>query len=86
MISNFEPNRALARLRRAADGHQQGRLAGAVGADQGDDLALVHMQIDAAQRLDVAVERVDAGDFQHCRHAIYLRAPLAGMSSSASPR
>ena len=44
----------------AADGHQQRRFAGAVGADQGDDLARLDFHIDALQRLDGAVEGVNA--------------------------
>jgi hypothetical protein len=32
------------------------RFAGAVGADQRDDLAFVDVEIDALQRLDLAVE------------------------------
>src|SRR3954453_18667286 len=46
----------------ARDGPQRRRLAGAVGADQRDDLALVDLERDALQRLDRAVERVDVLD------------------------
>src|SRR5262245_41321236 len=45
----------FARARLAADRHHQGRLAGPVGADQGDDLAFVDLEVDPAQRRDVAV-------------------------------
>ena len=37
------------------DGVEAGGLAGTVGADQGDDLALVNMKADPVQRLDIAV-------------------------------
>src|SRR6185312_15627713 len=60
-----EPDRARARARIAAYRHQQGRLAGAVGADQGDDLALGDVEVDAVQRLDGAVEGGDSPDFKH---------------------
>ena len=42
-------------LHQTGDGAQGGGLTGAVGADQGDDLAVRHFQTDAAQRLDAAV-------------------------------
>ena len=42
----------------AHDRFQQGRLAGAVGADQGDDLAGADLEVYAVERLEVAV----AGD------------------------
>ena len=48
--------------RLAADRHHQRRLAGAVGADQGDDLALVDLEVDAAERDDLAVVGADAAD------------------------
>ena len=50
---------ALASLGIAADRHHQGRLAGAVGADHRDDLALVDVHVDAFERLDLAVEGVN---------------------------
>ena len=60
----------VARLRIAADGHHQGRLAGAVGADQRDDLALVDVDVDAAQRDDLAVVGLDAADGEERRAAV----------------
>ena len=41
----------------AEDRHHQRRFAGAVGADQRDDLAGIDLEIDALQRLDLAVGR-----------------------------
>ena len=54
-------------LRRTAEGHQQGRLAGTVGADQGDDLALADFDVDAVQGLDLAVEGGNVFELQHLR-------------------
>ena len=48
----------------AADAVEGGGLAGAVGADQGDDLPLAHMEADAVQRLDVAVFDLEIFDFE----------------------
>ena len=42
-------------LDEAGDGTQRGGLACAVGADQGDDLAVRHLKADAPQGLDAAV-------------------------------
>ena len=44
----------------AGDRAQEGGLAGAVGADDGDGLALLDADVDAEQRLEVAVERRQA--------------------------
>ena len=55
-----EDDRAAARARLAEDRHHHRRLAGAVGADQGDDLAFVDVDVDALERLDLAVEGLDA--------------------------
>jgi len=51
--NSMRPSRAL--------GHHQRRLAGAVGADQRDDLAFVDDEIDALERGDGAVPGADAG-------------------------
>ena len=37
------------------DGVQGGGLAGAVGSDQGDDLAVVHLEANALDRVDRAI-------------------------------
>ena len=44
--------------------HERG-LARAVGADQGDDLAVGYLKADAAQRLDAAVGHVQVFNLQH---------------------
>jgi hypothetical protein len=63
----FQPDRAGPRARAAADRHQQGRLAGAVGADQGHDLAMGDIEVDPVQRLDGAIECRHRPDFKHGR-------------------
>ena len=56
-----------------ADRLEQRRLAGPVGAEQGDDLALVDLEVDVEQHLHVAVAHVQAPDEQHLGPAL---APL----------
>ena len=51
----LEPDAAAAGLGFAAQCHQQGGLAGAVGADQGDDFPLFYLDADVVQRLNFAV-------------------------------
>ena len=58
---------AAAGLNAAADGHERGGLARAVGPDQGDDLALVHPEADAVQRGNIAVEGAYVAKLKHCR-------------------
>ena len=84
-----EGDRAVARARVAADRHHQRRLAGAVGADQRDDLAVVHVEVDAAQRRDVAVVGLDAAHGQEERRSqrrVTSRFRLAATSSSRRRR
>jgi hypothetical protein len=83
------------RARRAENRHHGRRLAGAVGPDQGDDLALVHVDVDAPQRLDFAVEGLDPAQLQerrrkrgdsrnaHCSNSFSI---CSTSSSSATPR
>ncbi len=47
----------------AADGVEQGGLAGPVGADEGDDLARPHVASDPAEGGDGAVVGVEVADF-----------------------
>src|SRR5262249_7901697 len=49
----------------AGDGADERGLSGAVRADNGDDLALAHLQRNIVQRLCVAVEHIDVPDPQH---------------------
>ena len=59
-VAAVEDDRAAARLDEAGDRLQQRRLPGAVGAEQGDDLALVDLEVDAEQHLHAVVVHVDA--------------------------
>ena len=83
-----EDDAALARARIAEDRHHQRRLAGAVGADQGDDLALVDVEVDALERHDVAVEGLDAAHGRRERRGGHspTSASTVSTSSSSTPR
>ena len=52
-------------VQQTRDGFQVGGFARAVGADQGDDLAFVHMEGDVLDGVDGAVVDVDAFNAQH---------------------
>ena len=54
-VAAVEDDRALVGLDHAADGLEQRRLAGAVRAEQRDDLALVDLEVDVEEHLHVAV-------------------------------
>ena len=57
------------RLLQPRDRARERRLAGAVGADDGDELALVDGQVGAVEDLDVARAHVDVARLQKGRHA-----------------
>ena len=50
------------------DGVQCGGFAGAVGTDEGDDLSLIHMEVNALYRVDTPVIIVKITKFQHMAH------------------
>ena len=52
------------RVEQAGDGLQGGGLTGTVGTDEGDDLALVHLEGDILDCVDVAIKDVDVINFQ----------------------
>ena len=54
-VAAVEDDLAVARARIAADRHHQGGFAGAIGADQRDDLAGIDLDVYAFERLDVTV-------------------------------
>ena len=56
-----EAHRLARRRNEAGQGLQQRRFAGAVGADNGDGLAGLERDVDAVERLEVAVEGGEAG-------------------------
>ena len=62
-----EPDRAAADLDQPAGALEQRRLAGAVGAEQRHDLALVHLEVDAEEDLHRAVGDLDLLARQHDR-------------------
>src|ERR1019366_3972145 len=67
-IQAAEIDVAACRLVHPGDGADERGLAGAVGADNGDDGALLDLERDAVERLGVAVEHVEIFNLQH--HAI----------------
>ena len=59
--------RARLRLDQPGDRLEQGRLAGAVRAEHHDDLARLHVEVDAGQRRVLAVAGREAADLKHRR-------------------
>ena len=64
-----ESHHVVAAGERAGDRAQERRLAGAVGADDGDGLALLDGDIDIEQRLEVTVERAQRARLQQAHAA-----------------
>ena len=50
-VDPVEENRATARRDQSRDGFQQRRLASAVGAEERDGLALLHLEVDTEEDL-----------------------------------
>src|SRR5262249_28492695 len=78
-----EADRPAARVIEAVDRAQRGRLPGAVRPDQRDDLAVVHLDRDALERLDRPVVGLDPVECEHrCRgpHPVFT-APLPRYAS-----
>jgi hypothetical protein len=71
---------ALVRLLQAGDGAQQGRLAGARGAEQGDDLAAAQLHRDALEDGIAAVGQGEVVDGQDglVSHEVLLRNAVPG--------
>ena len=59
-----ERDAALDPAQRSADRPQQGRLAGAVGAEHGDHRPLGDLEVDAVEDLDEAVPPVEVPDYE----------------------
>ena len=70
-----EPDLALHARLDAGDAQQRAALAGAVGADEADDLALVHPQVDVVQHLRPVVKGVEATNAQHRSRRDRRRSP-----------
>jgi hypothetical protein len=82
----LEADAALARPWATEDGHHQGCLAGAIGADQSDNFALGNGEADIVQHMDVAIAGRDVADIENCfAHALTSRSTSA-TSSSGTPR
>src|SRR6185437_6692456 len=64
-LPTIEADRTAARPLHAEDGADERALAGAVGADDGDDLAFGDVERNAVERLRVAVEEVDVAQLEH---------------------
>ena len=69
-LAPVEDHRAAVGLDHAGDRLQQRRLAGAVRAEQRDDLALVDLEVDAEQHLHAAVGDVEPAHEQQLRPAL----------------
>ena len=61
-VASIEQDLSGARARPPEDRHHQRRLPGAVGSDQGHDLAGMDFEVDAFQRFDLAVRRAQVAD------------------------
>ncbi|MGY4420113.1 hypothetical protein ACVWY2_002538 [Bradyrhizobium sp. JR6.1] len=78
---------AGAGARPAEDRHHQRRLAGAIGADQGDDLPSIDLDVDALERLDLAVRRTHAAHREQgcgCRCRAHVPLSITAIASSSS--
>ena len=67
-----------------ADGPQDRRLAGAVHAEEGHELALAHLEVDPVEHLELAVAEVEAPDLEQRRPAPSAHGPL-GPSGGGLP-
>src|SRR5262249_2160928 len=88
-IASGERDRALTRARIPTDCHHQRRLAGAVGADQRDDLAVSDLHVDAAQRGNMAVIGLDAShaeEWRVHRNVCSTTNSASATSSCSTPR
>ena len=72
--------------RLAEDRHHQRRFAGAIGTDQGDDLAAMDVEIEALQRLDLAIGGAKAADREQRRGGRrgHVALPITAIASSSS--
>ena len=67
----------------AAQRTQHRRLAGAIGAEQGADAAFAQIEGDAAQRLELAVKRIEVPYFKHGRPGASPLCSRTGFSAGA---
>ena len=73
-VMAIEGDGSGAGARCAANGHHQGRFSGAIRTDEGGDLALLHIEVDAPQGLNFAVEGFDAANREE--GLAHLRTPF----------
>ena len=67
-VDAVEADASVGRLLDAVNDADQRALAGAVGADDGHDLAIADVERDAVERLGVAIEEVEVLDVQKRVH------------------
>src|SRR5262249_48328154 len=79
-------NGAFARPRIAAHGHHQRGLAGAIGADQCDDLSVVDIEIDTFERHDATIKGLHAAHGEEGSTHSPTSASTLATSLSATPR
>jgi len=77
-VAPVEVHAAADRLHQTGDGLEEGRLAGAVGAEQGDDLVLLDVEVDAEQHLDLVVGDLDGRAGEEGLGHQLLRPAVAG--------
>src|SRR5262249_1120501 len=79
---------ALVRMVGAGEDLDQGRLAGAVVADEGADLTRVERKVGAGQRFDVAEPAPDAARLEERRQAHGMGSPVFSLPcpGPAAPR
>ena len=81
-FATLEAHLAAFGIQHAGDRTQHRRLAGTVGTKHGDDLALRHLQADAADRLDRTVEGLDGGDVEEGRGCAHASPPMYARTTS----
>ncbi len=81
-----EAHRALRWVSRSGDRLEQRRLAGAVGAEQGDDLALVDVEVEPEQDLHGPVGRVEVSHLEERLIASLVARGVICHHSRALPR
>src|SRR3972149_10349621 len=85
-VAALEEDAALVHARASEDRHHQRRLAGAVAADQGDDLALMNIEIDPMQDRKDALAGGNRRPFRERRGHRPTSRSTTGSSSSGTPR
>ena len=71
----FKEDLALGRSHQSTDTEQRGRFPGPVCPKNGDDLALVHGQVDPVKHLDIAIPHMQIVNYQQHQSSSSLSAP-----------